>query len=162
MTEEQLVDRLLKGNLDERSKAAEALVKEDPRLIVYALIHGLDGVGDAKRLQTIFNQPKQPEPGEYTPAEVNRGPGDTPWYDKLTRWAYSQDPFDVKTDAAELENIFNQQAKTFPSGVDENAFAEGIQRYYAEVTTYLQANAPEFYDQRFKPFYDLRIKPNFG
>ncbi len=116
----------------------------------------------AKRLQTIFNQPKQPEPGEYTPAEVNRGPGDTPWYDKLTRWAYSQDPFDVKTDAAELENIFNQQAKTFPSGVDENAFAEGIQRYYAEVTTYLQANAPEFYDQRFKPFYDLRIKPNFG
>lgn len=116
----------------------------------------------ANRLQTIFNQPKQPEPGEYTPAEVNRGPGDTPWYDKLTRWAYSQDPFDVKTDAAELENIFNQQAKTFPSGVDENAFAEGIQRYYAEVTTYLQANAPEFYDQRFKPFYDLRIKPNFG
>ena len=53
MTEEQLVDRLLKGNLDERSKAAEALVKEDPRLIVYALIHGLDGVGDAKRLQTM-------------------------------------------------------------------------------------------------------------
>ncbi len=45
------------------------------------------------------------------------GPGDTPWYDKLTRWAYSKDPADVETDAAELENILNQQAKTFPSSV---------------------------------------------
>lgn len=116
----------------------------------------------ADALNTIFAQPKQPEVGEYTPAEVNRGPGDTPWYDKLTRWAYSQDPFDVKTDAAELENILNQQAKTFPSGVDEKAFAEGVNRYYTEMTAYLQANAPQFYEQRFKPFYDLRIKPNFG
>lgn len=116
----------------------------------------------ADNLNTIFAQPKQPEVGEYTPAEVNRGPGDTPWYDKLTRWAYSKDPFDAKADAAELESILNQQAKTFPSGVDENAFAAGINKYYADMTTYLQANAPKFYEERFKPFYDLRIKPNFG
>jgi hypothetical protein len=120
------------------------------------------GANYAQAIQTLFAQPKLPEVGEYTPAEVNRGPGDTPWYDKLTRWAYSQDPFDVKTDAAELENILNQQAKTFPSGVDENAFAEGIRRYYADVAAFLQANAPQFYEQRFMPFYDLRIKPEFG
>lgn len=116
----------------------------------------------AANLNEIFSQPKQPEVGEYTPAEVNRGPGDTPWYDKLTRWGYSKDPFDVKTDAAELESILNQQAKTFPSGVDENAFAAGINKYYADMSAYLQANAPKFYEERFKPFYDLRIKPDFG
>jgi hypothetical protein len=116
----------------------------------------------ADTINTLFNQPKQPEVGEYVPAEVNRGPGDTPWYDKLTRWAYSQDPFDVKADAAELENILNQQAKTFPSSVDEKAFAEGIHRYYADMAAYLQANAPRFYEQRFLPFYDLHIKPEFG
>jgi hypothetical protein len=113
-------------------------------------------------LNLIFGQPKQPEVGEYIPAEVNRGPGDTPWYDKLSRWAFSQDQFDVKTDAAAMEEILNQQAKTFPSSVDENAFAEGINKYYADMTAYLQANAPTFYEERFKPFYDLRIKPNFG
>jgi hypothetical protein len=116
----------------------------------------------AQRLNTIFGLPKPPEVGEYVPAEVNRGPGDTPWYDKLTRWGYSQDPFDVKADAAELENILNTQAKTFPSGVDENAFAEGINKYYADVAVFLQANAPRFYQERFVPFYDLHIKPNFG
>jgi hypothetical protein len=116
----------------------------------------------AEAINTIFGQPKQPEVGEYVPPEVNRGPGDTPWYDKLTRWAYSKDPFDVKADAAELENILNQQAKTFPSSVDETAFAEGINKYYADMTAYLQANAPLFYEQRFKPFYDLHIKPEFG
>lgn len=116
----------------------------------------------AEAIKTIFGQPKLPEVGEYTPAEVNRGPGDTPWYDKISRWGFSTDAFDVKADAAELESILNQQAKTFPSGVDENAFAEGIHKYYADVTTFLQANAPEFYEQRFKPFYDLRIKPEFG
>lgn len=120
------------------------------------------GKNYADAINTIFSQPKQPEVGEYTPAEVNRGPGDTPWYDKLSRWAFSQENFDVKADAAELEGILNQQAKTFPSGVDETAFAEGIQKYYADVTTYLQANAPEFYEKRFKPFYDLRVKHNFG
>ncbi len=116
----------------------------------------------ADEINTLFSQPKLPEVGEYIPAEVNRGPGDTPWYDKLTRWAYSQDAFDVKKDAAELESVLNQQAKTFPSSVDQTAFAEGINRYYADVTAYLQANAPQFYEKRFKPFYDLRIKPNFG
>jgi hypothetical protein len=123
-----------------------------------------DATGQAysSAINTLFSQPKQPEVGEYVPAEVNRGPGNTPWYDKLTRWAYSQDPFDVKADAAELEGILNQQAKTFPSGVDENAFAEGINRYYADMATYLQANAPLFYEQRFKPFYDLHVKPEFG
>ncbi len=133
------------------------------------IIPGIDGSLSAaagKRyadaLNTIFSQPKLPEVGEYTPAEVNRGPGDTPWYDKLSRWAFSQDAVDVKTDAAALEGILNQQAKTFPSGVDENAFAEGVKKYYTDVTAYLQANAPDFYEKRFKPFYDLRIKPNFG
>ncbi len=113
-------------------------------------------------INTLFAQPKPPEVGEYVPAEVNRGPGDTPWYDKLTRWAYSTDPFDVKKDAAELENILNQQAKTFPSSVDEKAFAEGIHRYYGDMAAFLQDHAPKFYEERFKPFYDLRIKPNFG
>ncbi len=116
----------------------------------------------SETINTLFSQPKLPEVGEYIPAEVNRGPGDTPWYDKLTRWAYSTDPFDVKADAAELENILNQQAKTFPSSVDQNAFAEGIHRYYQDVAAYLQAHAPRFYEERFKPFYDLRIKPEFG
>lgn len=132
-------------------------------------IPGIDGsLSDAAgrnfadALNTIFAQPKPPEVGEYVPAEVNRGPGDTPWYDKISRWAYSQEQFDVKADAAELENILNQQAKSFPSGVDENAFAEGIRRYYADVATFLQANAPQFYEQRFVPFYDLRVKPEFG
>lgn len=113
-------------------------------------------------INRIFSLPKLPEVGEYVPAEVNRGPGDTPWYDKLTRWAYSKDPYDVKTDAAELENILNQQAKTFPSSVDPDAFAAGLNKYYADVATYLQANAPEFYEKRFVPFYDLHIKPEFG
>lgn len=116
----------------------------------------------SEAINTIFSQPKQPEVGEYVPPEVNRGPGDTPWYDKLTRWGYSQDPFDVKTDAAELENILNQQAKTFPSSVDPDAFAAGINKYYADMAAYLQANAPEFYANKFVPFYDLRIKPEFG
>ncbi len=120
------------------------------------------GQNYANSLKQIFGLPKPPEVGEFVPAEVNRGPGDTPWYDKLSRWAYSKDPFDLKADAAELEGILNQQAKTFPSSVEENAFAEGINKYYADVTTYLQANAPKFYEERFKPFYDLRIKPNFG
>lgn len=116
----------------------------------------------ADALNEIFAQPKSPEAGEYLPAEVNRGPGDTPWYDKITRWAFTQDPFDVKSEAAEMESILNQQAKTFPSGVGETAFADGIRRYYADWTTYLQANAPDFYEKRFAPFYDLRIKPEFG
>jgi hypothetical protein len=116
----------------------------------------------SEALNALFGQPKQPEVGEYTPAEVNRGPGDTPWYDKLSRWAFTKDNIDVKADAAQLEGILNQQAKSFPSGVDENAFAEGVKKYYADVTTYLQANAPDFYENRFKPFYDLRVKPNFG
>lgn len=120
------------------------------------------GENYATAVNTLFSQPKLPEVGEYVPAEVNRGPGDTPWYDKVSRWGFSQDAFDVKDDAAELENILNQQAKTFPSSVDENDFAEGVQRYYADVATYLQANAPQFYEQRFMPFYDLRIKPEFG
>lgn len=113
-------------------------------------------------LEEIFSQPVRPEIGAYVPAEVNSGPGDTPWYDKIIRWAFSQDTFDVKADTAEMESILNQQAVTFPSTVDENAFAEGINRYYADWDTLLQATAPDFYEQRFKPFYDLHIKPNFG
>lgn len=120
------------------------------------------GSNYSSALNEIFAQPKLPEAGEYLPAEVNRGPGDTPWYDKITRWAFTQDPFDVKSEAKEMEDILNQQAKTFPSGVDENAFAEGIRRYYADWATHLQATAPDFYENRFVPFYDLRIKPNFG
>ncbi len=120
------------------------------------------GPNFSKSLQAIFNRPKLPEVGEYIPPEVNRGPGDTPWYDKITRWAFSQDKLDVKADAAEMEDILNRQAKTFPSSVDETAFAEGIRRYYADVSTFLKANAPHFYEERFKPFYDLRIRPNFG
>ncbi len=116
----------------------------------------------AQALQRIFSRPKPPELGEYIPAEVNRGPGDTPWYDKISRWAFSQDQIDVKAEAIEMENILNQQAKTFPSSVDETAFADGIRRYYADVGVFLQTHAPQFYEQRFKPFYDLRIKPNFG
>jgi len=129
-------------------------------------LEGSLGAATGKRfsdaINTIFSLPKPPEVGEYVPAEVNRGPGDTPWYDKLTRWAYSKDPFDLKADAAELENILNQQAKTFPSSVDPDAFATGINKYYADMAAYLQANAPEFYEKRFIPFYDLRIKPEFG
>lgn len=120
------------------------------------------GSSFSSALAEIFAQPKLPEVGEYTPAEVNRGPGDTPWYDKITRWAFTQDAFDVKSEAVEMEGILNQQAKSFPSGVDETAFAEGVRRYYADWSALLQVTAPQFYEQRFKPFYDLRVKPEFG
>ncbi|MCC7206068.1 MAG: extracellular solute-binding protein [Anaerolineae bacterium] len=113
-------------------------------------------------LQEIFAQPALPEAGTYLPAETTTGPGDTPWYDKITRWAFTRDAFDVRVEAAEMEGILNQQASTFPSTVDESAFAEGIRRYYADWDSLLQQIAPDFYEQRFKPFYDLRIAPNFG
>ncbi len=120
------------------------------------------GTNYSSALNEILSQPKLPEVGEYIPPEVNVGPGDTPWYDKITRWAFSKDSFDVKADAAQMEGILNQQANTFPSGVDETAFAEGIKRYYKDWDALLQKQAPKFYAERFKPFYDLRIKPNFG
>lgn len=133
------------------------------------IIPGIDGslkeaagVNYSESLDVIFNQPRIPEVGEYVPAEVNSGPGDTPWYDKITRWAFTRDAFDVKTESAEMESILNQQAVTFPSTVDENAFAEGINKYYTDVAALLQQVAPQFYAERFQPFYDLRIKPNFG
>jgi hypothetical protein len=113
-------------------------------------------------LQDIFSQPQRPEVGTYIPAEVNSGPGDTPWYDKITRWAFTRDPFDVRAEAVEMENILNQQAATFPSTLDENAFAEGIRRYYADWDALLQQTAPQFYEQRFRPFYELHIAPDFG
>ncbi|NWF70594.1 MAG: extracellular solute-binding protein [Chloroflexi bacterium] len=113
-------------------------------------------------LNEIFDQPRLPEVGAYIPAEVNNGPGDTPWYDKITRWAFTRDPFDVRAEAAEMESILNQQASTFASTLDENAFAEGIRRYYADWDALLQQTAPLFYEQRFRPFYELRIAPNFG
>jgi hypothetical protein len=50
---------------------------------------------------------------------------------------------------------------TVPSPYPD-AFAAGLNKYYADVATYLQANAPEFYEKRFVPFYDLHIKPEFG
>lgn len=132
-------------------------------------IPGVDGsLNDAAgsnfsaSLAEVFSQPALPEIGSYIPAEVNSGPGDTPWYDKITRWAFTRDPFDVRSEAAEMEGILNQQASTFPSTLDENAFAEGVRRYYADWDALLQQIAPQFYEQRFKPFYDLRVAPNFG
>ena len=132
-------------------------------------IPGIDGtLNDAvganfsAALQDIFSQPALPEVGTYIPAETTSGPGDTPWYDKITRWAFNRDGVDVPSEAAEVESILNQQVVTFPSTIDENAFAEGIHNYYADWDTLLQQIAPQFYEQRFKPFYDLRIAPNFG
>lgn len=132
-------------------------------------IPGIPGsLGDAAgtnfyaALQDIFNQPTLPEVGAYIPAEVTSGPGDTPWYDKITRWAFTRDAFDVPAEAAEMEGILNQQVVTFPSTLDENEFAEGIHNYYAAWDAHLQQTAPAFYEQRFKPFYDLRIAPEFG
>lgn len=71
------------------------------------------GINYSASLQEVFSQVRLPEAGEFVPAEVNSGPGDTPWYDKITRWAFTRDAFDVKAEAVEMEGILNQQAVTF-------------------------------------------------
>lgn len=53
MNEEQLIGRLLNGKLDEKREAVAILVKGDARLIVYPLIHGLDGASESKRAATM-------------------------------------------------------------------------------------------------------------
>lgn len=117
------------------------------------------GARTAEAAQAIYGRPVQPNIGIYLPAEENPGPDSQVFSDVWSTITYVADNVSPAEVLANAESVWNQQAQGFTSSVPDDVFVEGARQYFADVASFWESNAPDFYESTFEPWYNTQVVP---
>lgn len=108
----------------------------------------------------IESVPIIPSYSAYFPAEQNTLPTEDVFNDAINGWAFTQTS--IPSIISKLQTLQNQQYASLTSSISKADFLKGAKAFYAELDTFWQKNAPDFYTQDFHPWYEQTILPAIG
>ncbi|MDX1995665.1 MAG: extracellular solute-binding protein [bacterium] len=117
------------------------------------------GAGVVGNFEAAASTPYPPEVWQFFPAETNPTPTLLAWGDFLSRQTFEPEVGDIAAELAAVEQSINDEAAAFFSSVGDEEFVTAAREYYTAQDAYLQANAPDYYTNQWKPWYDSTVAP---
>ncbi|MDX2160273.1 MAG: extracellular solute-binding protein [bacterium] len=120
------------------------------------------GAAVIDNLTASASTPYPPENWQFYPAETNPAPTLLAWGDFLSRQTFEPTVGDIATELAAAQDSINAEAAAFTSSIPDDVFTNATRSYFAAEDAYLQANAPDYYANVWKPWFDSTIAPVIG
>jgi ABC-type glycerol-3-phosphate transport system substrate-binding protein len=113
-------------------------------------------------IREVQQFPLVPTESRFLPVEESTGPSDTAFGDMTSRWLYEAGNLDYLADMRQLEDTINTQARDFTSSISADEFVESARAYFDAHTEYWQNNAPDFFENVYRPWHERVIRPVLG